>query len=50
LENIACIKLLEALKFRKEWEFKDNIFFKWAWWSEVQYAMLALEYKNIYLS
>lgn len=42
-ENIACIRLLEYLHFRKEWHFVDNIFFKWAWGSEYQYAMLDRE-------
>jgi RimJ/RimL family protein N-acetyltransferase len=43
-ENIASIKLLESLNFRKEGHFIENIFFKGKWGSEFQYAMLKREW------
>lgn len=43
-ENIASIKLLESLGFKKEGHFVENIFFKGKWGSEFQYAMLKSEY------
>lgn len=43
-ENIASIRLLESLNFRKEGHFIENIFFKGKWGSEVQYAMLRREW------
>lgn len=45
-ENIASIKLLESLGFKKEGYFVENIFFKGKWGSEFQYAMLKSEYNN----
>ncbi len=45
-ENIASIKLLESLNFRKEGHFIENIFFKGKWGSEVQYAMLKREWDD----
>lgn len=43
-ENIASIRLLESLGFRKEGHFIENIFFKGKWGSEYQYAMLKKEW------
>lgn len=37
--NVSSIALLESCGFRKEGHFIENIFFKGAWGSEVQYAM-----------
>jgi len=45
-ENIASIKMLESLGFRKEGHFVENIFFKGKWGSEVQYAMLRREWDS----
>jgi|SRR6218665_102127 len=49
-ENIASIKLLESVGFKKEGHFVDNIFFKGKWGSECQYAMLKkdweMDFKN----
>jgi RimJ/RimL family protein N-acetyltransferase len=47
VENIAAIKLLERLKFRKEGHFIENIWFNQKWGSEYQYAMLQSEWKFI---
>ena len=44
-ENIASIKLLESIGFKKEGHFVENIFFKGKWGSECQYAMLRKEWK-----
>ena len=46
VENIASIKLLESIGFRKEGHFIENIFFKGRWGSEFQYAMLHSEWKT----
>lgn len=43
-ENLASIKLLEAVGFRKEGHFIENIFFKGKWGSEFQYALLRKEW------
>lgn len=43
-ENIASIKLMESIGFRKEGHFVENIFFKGKWGSEIQYAMLKSEW------
>jgi len=43
-DNLASIALLESCGFRKEGHFIENIFFKGAWGSEVQYAMLRREF------
>lgn len=45
-ENIASIKLLESVGFKKEGHFVENIFFKGKWGSEFQYAMLKSEYNK----
>ena len=42
--NIPANKLLEALQFRREAHFVQNIFFKGAWGDEYQYALLASEF------
>ncbi len=49
VENIASIKLMESIGFRKEGHFIENIFFKGKWGSEFQYAMLHSEWKKIKL-
>jgi RimJ/RimL family protein N-acetyltransferase len=36
---------LEAVGFRQEAHFVENIFFKGAWGSEFQYALLASEWQ-----
>jgi len=46
-ENISSIKLLEALGFRKEGHFFENIWFKGKWGSECLYAMLRSEWKGL---
>ncbi len=43
-DNIASVKLLESLGFRKEGHFLENVFFKGKWDSEYQYAMLSKEW------
>ncbi len=45
VENVASIKLMESIGFKKEGHFVENIFFKGKWGSEVQYALLASEWK-----
>jgi RimJ/RimL family protein N-acetyltransferase len=47
VENIASINLLEKLGFRREAHFIDNVFFKGAWGSEYQYALLQREWKAL---
>ncbi|RYE57979.1 MAG: N-acetyltransferase [Sphingobacteriales bacterium] len=48
-ENVASIRLLESLGFRREGHFIENIYFKGKWGSEYQYAMLKREWvsKNV---
>jgi RimJ/RimL family protein N-acetyltransferase len=46
-ENIASIRLLQSLGFRKEGHFIENIFFKGKWGSEFQYAMLKREWEEL---
>jgi RimJ/RimL family protein N-acetyltransferase len=46
-ENLASIKLLESMGFRKEGYFVENIFFKGKWGSECQYAMLRNEWLQL---
>lgn len=46
-ENIASIKLLESIGFRKEGHSIENIFFKGKWGSECQYAMLKREWDEL---
>lgn len=47
--NIPANKLLEALQFRREAHFVQNIFFKGAWGDECQYALLASEWSKAHL-
>ncbi|MBT1443693.1 GNAT family N-acetyltransferase [Shewanella sp. JM162201] len=44
-ENHASYQLLERLGFRREAHFVENIFFKGAWGSEYQYALLRREWQ-----
>lgn len=46
-ENIASVKLLESIGFRKEGHFIENIFFKGKWGSECQYDMLKREWDEL---
>lgn len=46
VENIASIKLIESIGFRKEGHFIENIFFNEKWGSEFQFAMLKSEWKQ----
>lgn len=46
VENIASIKLMESIGFRKEAHFIENIFFNGKWGSEFQYAMLKSEWRK----
>ena len=46
VENIASIKLLESLGFRKEGHFVENIYFKGNWGSEFQYALLKKDWEK----
>ena len=43
-ENIACVKLLERLKMRREGHYLENIWFKGGWGSEYCYAILENEW------
>jgi RimJ/RimL family protein N-acetyltransferase len=43
-ENLASVRLLESVGFKKEGHFIENIFFKGKWGSEFQYAMLKREW------
>lgn len=43
-ENVAAIKLMESIGFRKEGHFIENVFFKGKWGDECQYAMLRVEW------
>ncbi len=43
-DNLASVKLLESIGFKKEGYFIENIFFKGRWGSEYQYAMLKREW------
>lgn len=43
-ENVASIKLMESIGFKKEGHFVENIFFKGKWGSEIQFAMLKKEW------
>ena len=46
VENVASIRLLESLGFRREGHFVENLFFKGKWGSEYQYALLKREWKG----
>lgn len=43
-DNQPASRLLEKIGFRREAHFIENIFFKGAWGSEYQYALLASEW------
>ena len=45
-DNAAAAALLTRVGFRKEAHFRDNIFFKGAWGSELVFAMLASEWAD----
>lgn len=45
-ENVASIKLLESLGFKREGHFMENIFFKGKWGSEFQYALLKKDWEK----
>ena len=45
-ENLASIRMMESLSFRKEAHFIENTFFKGKWGSECQYAMLRREWET----
>jgi RimJ/RimL family protein N-acetyltransferase len=45
-ENEASIALLQAVGFRREGHFIENIFFKGKWGSEYQYALLRREWES----
>lgn len=47
VDNKSSIYLMEAVGFRKEGHFIENIFFKGSWGSEFQYAMLKREWEQI---
>lgn len=44
-DNVPSWLLLERVGFRKEAHYIENVFFKGAWGSEFQYAMLASEWR-----
>ncbi|MBL4816231.1 MAG: GNAT family N-acetyltransferase [Shewanella sp.] len=46
-ENVPSWLLLERVGFRREAHFIENVFFKGAWGSEFQYAMLASEWRSL---
>ncbi|MCU8038008.1 GNAT family N-acetyltransferase [Shewanella sp. SM69] len=43
-QNLACCRLLEKLRFRREAHYVKNIFFKGTWGDEFLYALLKEEY------
>lgn len=43
--NRSCVALLERLGFRREGDFRQNVFFKGEWGDEFLYAMLAEEWR-----
>lgn len=45
-ENVNAIILLTSLHFRQEGYFKQNIFFKGKWGSEIQFAILREDWEN----
>jgi [ribosomal protein S5]-alanine N-acetyltransferase len=49
-ENLASIRMMESLRFRKEAHFIENIFFKGKWGSELQFAMLRREWEQLTLN
>jgi RimJ/RimL family protein N-acetyltransferase len=44
-ENLASIRMMESLSFRKEAHFIENTFFKGKWGSECQFAILRREWE-----
>ena len=44
-ENLASIRMMESLSFRKEAHFIENTFFKGKWGSEYQFAILRREWE-----
>jgi RimJ/RimL family protein N-acetyltransferase len=46
VENLASIRMMESLSFRKEAHFIENTFFKGKWGSEYQFAMLRSEWEK----
>ncbi|NQT57818.1 MAG: GNAT family N-acetyltransferase [Bacteroidetes bacterium] len=44
--NIASVRLLEKLGFRREAHYIKNVFFKGAWGDEFLYAMLSEDYEQ----
>ncbi|HLA60444.1 MAG TPA: GNAT family N-acetyltransferase [Puia sp.] len=46
-ENLASIRMMEGLSFRKEAHFIENTFFKGKWGSEYQFAMLRREWEKL---
>ncbi len=49
-ENIASVRLIKSLSFRQEGYFKENVFFKGKWGSELQFALLKKEWEQLMLS
>ena len=47
VENVASIRLLESIGFKREGHFIENIFFNGKWGSEYQYAMLRKEWEEL---
>jgi RimJ/RimL family protein N-acetyltransferase len=45
-ENLNAVRLLTSLHFRQEGFFKENIFFKGKWGSEIQFAMLREDWEK----
>jgi ribosomal-protein-alanine N-acetyltransferase len=45
-ENLASIRMMESLSFRKEAHFIENTFFKGKWGSECQFAILRREWET----
>ncbi|MEL6676594.1 MAG: GNAT family protein [Bacteroidota bacterium] len=46
-ENLASVRMLESLGFRREAHFIENVFFKGKWGSEFIYAMLKREWETL---
>ncbi|MCT4561177.1 MAG: GNAT family N-acetyltransferase [Crocinitomicaceae bacterium] len=44
--NLACIRLLERCGLTKEGHFRENIFLKGEWCSEMQYALLRSDWEQ----
>jgi ribosomal-protein-alanine N-acetyltransferase len=50
VENLASIRMMESLSFRKEAHFIENTFLKGKWSSEYQFAMLRREWEKYHSS